>query len=55
MSKPKEWNECSECEREMQRCREVTQGVWVCRKCWKKLDYDKYMYEHRQETVQEVS
>jgi hypothetical protein len=43
---------CAECDRQMERCRACTQLadgtiVWVCRQCWRDLDYDKYMYEHR--------
>lgn len=42
---------CSECLRQMERCRIAhadTDGklVYVCRQCWRDLDYDKYMYEH---------
>ncbi len=44
---------CSECDREMERCRIVSQEpdgsfLYVCRQCWKELGYDSYMYEHKQ-------
>ena len=49
--KDKPWHVCSECNKERQRCRAVSvdaEGTitWVCRQCWKDLDYDHFMYEH---------
>lgn len=50
---PKKWETCWECKKEMERCRAVTVNEfgrieYVCRRCWKELDYDKHLYEHRQ-------
>ena len=50
----KKWEQCWECGRDMQRCRPVyTQQngevAWVCRQCWRDLDFDGYLYEHRVE------
>jgi len=47
----KGYQRCGECDREMERCRIVSQEpdgsfLYVCRQCWKKFDYDKYLYEH---------
>ena len=45
---------CTACGKLMERCRAATQRAdgeieWVCRRCWRELEYDKYMYEHRKE------
>lgn len=46
------WQTCSQCDRKMERCRAASvdeNGVveWVCRQCWKDLNYDQYLYEHK--------
>lgn len=43
---------CWECNRERERCKavhvdETGKVEWVCPKCWRDLDYDKYLYFHR--------
>jgi MinD superfamily P-loop ATPase len=46
---------CSECGKDRERCRAAAvydDGPtlvieWVCRQCWKALEYDEFMYEHR--------
>jgi hypothetical protein len=43
---------CYECDRERERCRAATVDadgnvVWICPTCWRDLDYDRYLYEHR--------
>lgn len=39
---------CFECGRKMERCRGVSvdeagEVQWVCPKCWRELEYEKYM------------
>lgn len=45
------WETCWECNRKMERCRAVTVEddtvIYVCRQCWRDLNYDKYLYEHK--------
>jgi hypothetical protein len=43
---------CWECNKARERCKAATVNEngkveWVCPQCWKALDYDKYLYEHR--------
>lgn len=50
----KEGKICSECGKERERCRVYTQDpdgnlVYICRQCWRDLEYDRYLYEHLQQ------
>lgn len=43
---------CSECGKLRERCRAAVADaegeiMWVCRACWRDLDYDQYLYQHR--------
>lgn len=46
---------CWECNRERERCIAASivqiddrpEIQYVCRQCWRDLDYEKYMYQHR--------
>lgn len=46
---------CWECGKKRERCRAAMVhdgGVieWVCRRCWRELNYDQYLYEYRTAT-----
>ena len=46
---------CAECHKLRERCKaamtdERGEVEWVCPKCWKEYDYDKYLYEHLADT-----
>jgi hypothetical protein len=40
----KPWQQiCTECGRPRERCLQVSIGIYVCRKCWRLLDYPVFM------------
>ena len=49
---------CWECGRERDRCRAITvhkegEIEWVCPQCFRNLEYDKYLYEYKQNCKEE--
>jgi len=52
------WRICWECQRKSERCKAVTVNEhdrveWVCRKCFERLDYPKFLYEYRLREVED--
>ena len=53
----KGWEVCWNCGKQKERCRAASvrevddrpEIEWICRQCWRDLDYDKYLYEYKQE------
>ena len=44
---------CSDCLKPRDRCRAVTVNLrgeveYICPRCWRELNYDTYLYKHRQ-------
>ena len=54
--KAKGYQNCWECGKSMERCRAVTvhpdgSVEWCCRRCWRDLEMERYLYKHRTEPV----
>jgi hypothetical protein len=52
---------CCECEKMMHGCRASIQDTdgnplaWVCPKCWRELDYERFLYKHNEGKEEKVN